>query len=145
LNLKDLYILWKQTKTILEKVKQLSKQTKIIFVIVLILILIVAIGGYYGYQRYNLNARVQESDKMMKANGIKQPSADKVIVDDILKNNSTLQYAYISHSGKTVMLTLKFNKGIQDKVKSANVSKYMDTVRAQYKGTNVNATVIPTN
>lgn len=119
----------------------MKKQTRIIAAIVLALVVI--IGGYYGYQKYNLNKRVQTSDKMMKDKGIKQNNTDKSIVDEILKNDTDLEYAYISHNGETIMLNLKFKKGIQDKDKYTKVSKYMEKVRAQYKGKNVNATMIP--
>ncbi|AWI03118.1 hypothetical protein, partial [Clostridium drakei] len=119
----------------------MKKQTKIIAAIVLALVVI--IGGYYGYQKYSLNKRVQTSDKMMKDKGIKQNNTDKAIADEILKNDNDLEYAYISHNGETIMLNLKVKKGIQDKEKYTKVSKYMDKVRTQYKGNNVNATVIP--
>lgn len=119
----------------------MRKQTKIIAAVVLAIA--VAVGGYYFYQKYNFNKRLQTSDKMMKDKGIKQNNTDKAIVDEILKNDSDLEYAYISHNDKTVMLNLKFKKGIKDKDKYAKVSKYMDRLKAKYKGKNINAAIIP--
>ncbi|AWI03097.1 hypothetical protein, partial [Clostridium drakei] len=119
----------------------MKKQTKVIAAIVLAVVII--IGGYYGYQKYSLNKRVQTSDKMMKDKGIKQNNTDKAIIDEMLNNDNDLEYAYISHNGETIMLNLKFKKGIQDKDKYAKVSKYMEKVRTQYKGKNINATMIP--
>ncbi|MFL0194322.1 hypothetical protein ACJDU8_01845 [Clostridium sp. WILCCON 0269] len=119
----------------------MKKQAKIIAAVVLVII--VAIGGYYGYQKYGFNKRVQASDKIMEDKGIKPNNIDKAITDEILKIDPDLEYAYISHNGNTVMLTLKFKKGIQDKNKYSNVSKYMDKARAYYKGKNINAMIIP--
>lgn len=126
---------------ILSKAKKAKKQTKIGIVIVLVVVL--CVGGYYCYQKYSFNKRVQASESIVKEKEIKQNDTDKTIVDDILKNDSDLDYAYISQNGDTVMLNLKFKKGIQDKDKYAKVSTYMDKVRAQYKDKNVNATMIP--
>lgn len=119
----------------------MKKQTKTIAAVVLVMVVI--IGGYYGYQKHNLNKRIQTSNKMMKDKAIKQNNADKAIVDKILKNDADLEYAYISHNDETIMLNLKFKKEIQDKDKYSKVSKYMEKIRAQYKGKNVNATVTP--
>lgn len=119
----------------------MRKQTKIIAV--LVLVIVVAIGGYYGYQKHNLNKRIHTSNRLMQDKGIKQNNTDKVIVDEILKNDTDLEYAYISHNDETIMLNLKFKKGMQDKDKYSKVSKYMEKIRAQYKGKNINATMIP--
>lgn len=119
----------------------MKKQTKICVLIVLAVVL--CIGGYFGYQKYSFNKRVQASDDIMKEKEVKQNDTDKTIVDDILKNDNDLEYAYISQNGDTVMLNLKFKKGIQDKDKYAKVSTYMDKVRAQYKDKNINASIIP--
>ncbi|WP_446898487.1 hypothetical protein ACSVC9_00740 [Clostridium sp. LBM24168] len=121
----------------------MKKRTKIIAAA--ILAIVVAIAGYYFYQKYSLDKRVQTSDKMMKDKGIEQNNTDNSIVKDILKNDSDLEYAYISHNGETVMLNLKFKKSIQDKDKYARVSKYMDKLRGKYKGRNINAAMIPDN
>lgn len=121
----------------------MRKQIKIILTIVLIVV--VFLGVYYGYQRYNLYKRVQTSDKMMKDKGAKSNNTDKAIVDNMLKNDSDLEYAYISHNDETIMLNLKFNSRIQDKDKYTKLSKYMDKVRAKYKGKNINVTVIPSS
>jgi len=72
----------------------------------------------------------------------KTNDTDKALVYEILKD-SDLEYAYITHNGDTVMLTVKFTKGILDKDKYLKVSKYMDIVSAQYKDKNVNVTMIP--
>ena len=168
-------------------------------------------AGYYGYQRYSFNKRVQTSYKIMEEQIVKQNATNKTAtskavadtkkadttkavaavtkkadttktvaavtkkadttktvaavikkadttktVADVTKTNDTdkalvyeilkdsdLEYAYITHNGDTVMLTVKFTKGILDKDKYLKVSKYMDIVSAQYKDKNVNVTMIP--
>ncbi|APM40342.1 hypothetical protein [Clostridium kluyveri] len=119
----------------------MKKKTKIIAAVVLVMI--VAIGGYYCYEKYSLNKRIQTSNKIMQDKGVQQNNIDKAILDEIFKNDSDLEYAYISHNDETIMLNLKLKKGIQDKDKYSKISKYMDKLRAQYKGKNINATVIP--
>ncbi|UZQ49415.1 hypothetical protein [Clostridium kluyveri] len=119
----------------------MEKQAKIIAAVVLVMI--VTVGGYYCYQKYSFNKRIHTSNKMMQDKDIKQNNTDKAIVDEILKNDTDLEYAYISHNDETIMLNLKFKKGIQDKDKYSKVSKYMEKIRAQYKGKNINATMIP--
>lgn len=119
----------------------MKKQSKIIAGIVVVIL--VCGAGYYGYQKYNFNKRVQASESIMKEKNVKQTDTDKTISDDILKNDNDLEYAYISQNGDTVMLTLKFKKGIKDEDKYAKVSTYMEKVRAHYKDKNVNATTIP--
>lgn len=119
----------------------MKKQYKMLIAIVLVII--VAGGGYYCYQKYSLSKRMQASYGIMKDKGIQQNNTDNSIVKDILKNDSDLEYAYISHNGETVMLNLKFRKEIQDKHKYLKVSEYMEKIRAQYKGKNVNANMIP--
>lgn len=121
----------------------MKKQTKIIAAVILAVVVIV--GGYYGYQKYSLNKKIQTSYNMMENKGTKMSSVDKTLVDEMLKNDSSLDYAYISHNSQTVMLNLKFKKGIQDKDKYSKVSKYMDKVRAKYKGKNINTTIVPNN
>ncbi|MEY8764952.1 MULTISPECIES: hypothetical protein [Clostridium] len=82
----------------------------------------------------------------MKDKGIKQNNPDNFIVQGMMKNDNDLEYAYISHNGdETVMLNLKFKKGIQNKDKYVKLSRYMKKVRAEYKGKNVNATMIVDN
>lgn len=110
---------------------------------VAILIIVLAIGGHYAYEQYNTNPRIEASNKIIEAKGIKLNDTDKGIVDEILKNDTDLEYAYITHSGNTVMLTVKFNKGIQDKAKYSKINKYMAEVRAQYKGKNINVKTMP--
>jgi len=183
----------------------MGKKNKLI---ALIIIAVLACGaGYYGYQTYSFNQRVQASYEMMKEQKVKtnatakpvagevktnatakpvagevktndtakpvagevktnatakpvagevktndtaKPVADETKINDTDKNlvyeilkDSDLEYAYITHNGDTVMLTVKFRKGIQDKDKYLKVSKYMDKVSAQYKDRNVNVTMIP--
>lgn len=117
----------------------MRKQRKI--AIATMLSIVVCVGGYLGYEKYSFNKRVQTSESMIKEKQIKNNDTDKAMVNDIL-NDKDLEYAYISPNGDTVMLTLKFKNGIQDKDKISKVSTYMDKVRAEYKGKNVNATTI---
>ncbi|MCD3217532.1 hypothetical protein G8S55_09770 [Clostridium botulinum C] len=121
----------------------MKKQSKIILSV--IIAGIVCVGGYYGYQKHNLNKRIQVSNKLIEDKGIKPSNVDKGIVDEILKSDNKLEHAYISHNGDTIMLNLKFKKGISDKDKYSKVSKYMDMVRGKYKGKNVNTTIVPNN
>ncbi|NFO98837.1 hypothetical protein FDC62_11675 [Clostridium botulinum] len=119
----------------------MKKQSKIILAVVIAGI--VGVGGYYGYQKHNLNKRIEASNKLVKDKGIKPSDVDKDIVDKILKSDNKLEHAYISHNGDTIMLNLKFKKGISDKDKYSRVSKYMDMLREKYKGKNVNTTIVP--
>lgn len=121
----------------------MKKQSKIILAVVIAGI--VCGGGYCSYQKYNLNKRIEISNKLIKDKGIKPSNVDKGIVDEILKSDNKLEHAYISHNGDTIMLNLKFKKGISDKDKYSKVSKYMDMVREKYKGKNVNTTIVPNN
>lgn len=125
----------------------MKKQTKIIAAILLAVVVLVLsmviIERYHSYQKHNFDKRVETSDKIMKDKGVKQNTKDKAIVDEILKDDNDLEYAYISHNDKTIMLNLKFKKEIKDKDKYAKVSKYMNKVRSQYKAENINATMIP--
>lgn len=121
----------------------MKKQAKLISAIVLAII--VSIGGYYAYQKYSLNKRVRASYKMRKDNGVKLNNTDKVIIDEILKNGTDLEYSYISHNGNTVMLTLKFKKSIKAEDRYSTVNKYMDKVRVHYKDKDINATIISNN
>ena len=161
----------------------MKKQYKVMAI--MIVALLACGAGYYGYQRYSFNKRVQTSYKIMEEQIVKQNATnktatsktvadtkkadttktvadvtkkadttktvadvtntndtDKALVYEILKD-SDLEYAYITHNGDTVMLTVKFTKGILDKDKYLKVSKYMDIVSAQYKDKNVNVTMIP--
>lgn len=119
----------------------MRKQSKII--LGLVITGIVVGGGYYGYQKHNLNKRIEISNKLIKDKGIKPSNIDKGIVDEILKSDNKLEHGYINHNGDTIMLNLKFKKGISDKDKYSRVSKYMDMVRKKYKGKNVNTTIVP--
>lgn len=119
----------------------MKKQTKI--VVAVILAIVVAIGGYYGYKKHNNNTKVQTSAKIMNYNGVKLNSKDKAIVDEILNNDTNLEYAYITHTGNTVMLTIEFKKGVQDKEKASAVDKYMKQLKAQYEDKNINVKTMP--
>ena len=122
----------------------MKKKTGIIatIVVAIVAIVVIAIGGYYGYSKYSLSKNIQTSNKIMKDKGVKQNDKDKAIVDDILKNDSSLEYAYVTHNDEAVILNIKFKNGIQDKEKFSKLGKYMDKVKSQYKGKNVNVTTI---
>ncbi|MFL0194308.1 hypothetical protein ACJDU8_01770 [Clostridium sp. WILCCON 0269] len=113
----------------------MKKQTKIIAAV--IIVIIVAVGGYYGYQKYN-----QHNTQILKYKGVKLNDTDKTIVDEVLKSND-LEYAYITHNGSTVMLTVKFKKGIQSKDRYLKINKYMAQLKAYYKDKNINVKTMP--
>lgn len=114
----------------------MKRQSKIIFVIIAVLVVVIA--GYYAYQKHDLNKRLQASDKILKAKGVKLNSTDKSITDKVLKDDNTLEYAYIKHNGNDVMLNLKFKDSIQEKDKYSKINKYLNEAKTYYKGKNVN-------
>ncbi|MBW9173595.1 hypothetical protein K2F43_20625 [Clostridium estertheticum] len=119
----------------------MKKQTKILIGIVTIVI--IAIGGYLTYPKYDLNKRVQASAKMGKEKGITAISTDKDIVEKLLKNDTTLEYAYISYGVSNITLHLKFKAGIKEQDKSMKMSEYMEKVREQHKGKAIDGSIIP--
>jgi archaellum component FlaF (FlaF/FlaG flagellin family) len=119
-----------------------KKQAKIVAAI--ILLLVVVVGGYWGHQEYNQYKKVQASYTMTQKHGGTVNNTDKTIVNEVLKNND-LEYAYITHSGNTVMLTIKFKTGIQDKIKSAQAIKYMAQLKSYYGDKNINVKTMPSS
>ncbi|GCD09747.1 hypothetical protein [Clostridium tagluense] len=124
----------------------MGKRIKIIIAVVITAV-VISIGGYYAYPKYDLNKRMQASDKIMKEKKLKTNNTDKAIVSEILKSNTKIEYAYISHNDEDVILNLMFHKGIDDNDKVLKTSEYMSIVRKQYKGKgkNISATIIPNN
>ncbi|NEZ47182.1 hypothetical protein FDF74_08160 [Clostridium niameyense] len=119
----------------------MKKQSKTVLVV--IISILVGVGAYCGYQKHNLNKRVEISNEIIKDKGIKNNNIYKGIVNEILKSDNKLEHAYISHNGDTIMINLKFKKGISDKDKYSKVTNYMDMVRGKYKGKNINTTIVP--
>lgn len=119
----------------------MKKKGKMILISILVVVGLIIVS-YYVQEKSNLDKKVQLSDTIMKDKGITLNDNDKRIVTEILKDDE-LEYAYISHNNDTVMLSLMFKKGIQEKDMYSKVSKYTERVRQQYKEKNINGTIIP--
>lgn len=86
--------------------------------------------------------KIEKSNEIMKQEQIEPTEKDQEIIKEVAENKD-VEYSYVTHHEETVMLKIKFRKGLKDEERHKITAEYMDKVQTEYPDKNINVGIVP--